>query len=162
MKKFLYSALSPILSQAPAVGVLETRQIGEIGLPEESTYGGGAAPAKAICLDFNDDINIDLTGTNGLQGEDLAFNTVTGVIIEIYKTAETCTGTLAVVSTLWGVSSTTVDAANDEYAHAKVGECLAVWMVARKKPLVPTSGTHIGLNFTTPVGFKCRVTVVGT
>lgn len=112
-------------------------------------------------VEYTGDTNVDFTAIAGPLNQDREYATVTGVLIEIYKTAATSTGTVAIASTLLGFSSETVDMSDSAYTSQPVGAC--VWRLGRAalKTKAVTGSTDIALDFTAPVGFKVRITVVG-
>lgn len=118
----------------------------------------------AFVAEYTADATVDVHALTGLHGE-TTFEDIYFVIVELIKTAATSSGTCVITGAgaMAGFGATTVNAGSDGALAALSGDSIYTAVVASANPIDVTSGTNtIDLNFTNPVGFKARITVIAS
>lgn len=134
---------------------------GSLNAPEGDPVDISFGDTLAV-LEYTTDISLNLASVQCVTGATVEMSSVSALKIEIIKTAATTSGTVAITCATLGVSSTTVNMGSGVYLTASRGE--TVWSLAFATVDTKAVGTspHVGLDFTSPVGFKVRVSVYGT
>lgn len=153
-KKFNFHLAAPVTAVAPASGEVDIHTKNAITLPTGNKGAVWEATADAS-YDFT-----SLTG-KGVYGENVAFTKIHAMVIEVVKTALASSGTIVIDSDTFKLDSYSVDAGSTENAAAASGSTIWAFAIALMEPKSVSTATHLDLNFTTPVGFKVRVTLTG-
>lgn len=119
---------------------------------------------KAFTAEYTADATVDIDDVTDLFGSG-TMSTVNFLVVELVKTASTSSGTCVITGA--GVfdklAATTINAGAAGALAALSGDSIYTYAMGLSDALDVTSGTNtIDFNFTTPVGFKARLTVVGT
>lgn len=118
--------------------------------------------AAGFTAEYTADATVNLHTLTGFHGE-TTFDDIHFVIIEVIKTATTSSGTVVITGAgvLNKLAATTIDAGTADALAALSGASIYTYVIGHSTALDVSSGTNtIDLNFTTPVGFKVRLTVV--